>query len=254
MARQKTDRFPEQTPRLFIERLKALQSDAELQKIQRYFKSGKGEYGEGDKFMGVRMGSLFALSKEFLDMPVAGLEKLLENKIHEVRAGAVSIMNQACRKSRITPERHKELYDLYLKRHDRINNWDLVDLGAPYVIGRYLKDKPRDILYKLARSASMWERRTAITATGYFILKQKETTDAFRLAEILVGDAEDLIHKAAGGWVRAAGGPDPKGLSAFLDKFAGIMPRTMLRYAIEHLPPKRKVHYMKLKDKQDLSE
>ncbi len=131
------------TAKRFIERLKALQSRVELEKIQRYFKSGEGEYGEGDVFMGVRMGSLFKLSEEFIEMPPKEIEKLLESPIHEVRAGAVSIMNKQGRNKKTTESRRKELYDLYLQRHDRINNWDLVDLGATFVIGRYLFDKPR---------------------------------------------------------------------------------------------------------------
>lgn len=229
----------------FIKNLKELQSDKELEKIQRYFKSGPGEYGEGDKFMGVRMGSLFTLSKAYIEMPVNEIEKLLENKIHEIRAGAVSIMNQACRVKKTTEERRKELYNLYIKRHDRINNWDLVDLGAAYVVGAYLNDKPRQILYKLAYSKNMWERRTSITATFYFIRK-KDTADTFKLAEILVNDKEDLIHKAAGGWIRAAGLVDPQKLASFLDEHAATMPRTMLRYAIERLTKKQKIYYMGL--------
>ncbi|HTE31559.1 MAG TPA: DNA alkylation repair protein [Chryseolinea sp.] len=236
---------PALTAKAFTDRLKAIQSDVELEKIKRYFKSGKGEYGEGDKFMGVRMGSLFALSKEFVDMPVKEIEKLLESKIHEIRAGAVSIMNQAGRLKKITPERRKELYDLYIRRHDRINNWDLVDLGAAYVVGAYLHDKPRDVLYKLAYSRDMWERRTAITATWYFV-RLKDTADTFKLAAILVNDREDLIHKAVGGWLRAAGGPHPKELIKFLDRHAATMPRTMLRYALERLPKKQKEYYMQL--------
>ena len=232
------------TAKAFIERLMTMQSDVELEKIQRYFKSSVGEYGHGDKFIGVRMGNLFALSKQFLDMPVKELEKLLENDIHEIRAGGVSIMNQAGRQKKITAERRRELYELYIRRHDRINNWDLVDLGAAYVVGAYLHDKSRDILYKLARSRNMWERRTSITATWYFI-RLKDTAETFKLAEILVHDKEDLIHKAVGGWLRAAGGPDPGKLFAFLDKHAATMPRTMLRYALERVPKKKKDHYMK---------
>jgi 3-methyladenine DNA glycosylase AlkD len=233
------------TAKEFIVRLYELQSDRELEKIQKYFKSGKGQYGEGDQFMGVRMGSLFALSKNFIDMPVKEIEKLLEHKIHEVRAGGVSIMNQAGRQKKITEQRRKELYDLYINRHDRINNWDLVDLGAAYVVGAYLVDKPRKILYKLAKSKDMWERRTAITATWFFI-RLKDVNDTFRLAEILVHDSEDLIHKAVGGWIRAAGGVAPERLEEFLDQYAATMPRTMLRYAIERLSKRQKNHYMML--------
>jgi hypothetical protein len=153
----------------FVERLHEHRSDEELAKIQRYFKIGEGEYGEGDTFIGVRMGQVFALAKEFIDMPPAEIETLLDSPVHEVRAGALSIMDKQARRKRTPPERRKELYELYLRRHDRINNWDLVDLAAPHVVGGYLIDKPRDVLHDLARSAILWERRTSIVATLYFI-------------------------------------------------------------------------------------
>ena len=235
------------TAKHFIETLKAHQSATELEKIQRYFKSGEGEYGEGDVFMGVRMGTLFKLSEEFIDMAPKEIEKLLENPIHEVRAGAVSIMNKQGRSKKTTEERRKELFDLYLDRHDRINNWDLVDLGAAHVVGRYLFDKPREKLYQLARSKNIWERRTAIVSTSYFLMKG-QVEDTFNIAELLIKDEHDLIHKAAGGWTRQAGKTDRKRLLEFLDKRASTMPRTFLRYAIEHLDRKEKAFYMSLKD------
>lgn len=238
---------PPRTAKEFVEKLNALQSDEELEKIQRYFKSGKGEYGEGDIFIGIRMGDLFALSKTFLDMKTAEIAKLLDHKIHEVRAGAVSIMNQKARSKKISGDERKELYDLYLNKIDRINNWDLVDLGAGFVIGGYLFDKPRNILYKLAKSKNRWERRTAIVSTSYFIRK-RETNDTFDIAELLVEDKEDLIHKAAGGWIREAGKSNPKRLLQFLDLHAASMPRTMLRYAIEKLNPKQRMYYMSRKE------
>ena len=233
--------------KMFIEKLKTFQSDDELKKIQRFFKLGKGSYSEGDKFMGVRMGDIFALAKEFMDMQPAEIEKLLENKIHEIRTGGVSIMDFQARNKKITDSRRKELFDLYINRHDRINNWDLVDRSAPYVVGGYLFDKPRNVLYKLARSKNMWERRTAIVSTFYFI-RLCDLDDTFKIAEILLKDKEDLIHKAAGGWLREAGKKDPKRLIAFFDKFAATMPRTMLRYAIEHLSKKQRDHYLNLKN------
>lgn len=234
------------TAKQFTERLKALQSDVELKKIQRYFKSGEGQYGEGDQFMGVKMGQLFALAKEFAGMPVRELEKLLESPVHELRAGAVSIMDKESRGKKITGERLKEFYDLYMKRHDRINNWDLVDLGCLYMTGSYLFDKPRNILYKLARSKNIWERRTAILSTCYFI-RQGDIADTFAIAEMLVRDKEDLVHKATGWMLRFAGAKDPKKLMSFLDKYAATMPRTLLRYSIEHFSPKQREHYMGLK-------
>ncbi len=230
----------------FVKKLEALRSPEELKKIQRYFKSGEGQYGEGDKFMGVRMGKIFALAKEFMEMPPNEIEKLLESPIHEMRVGAVSIMDWQARSNKISEERRKELFDLYIRRHDRINNWDLVDRSAPYVVGGYLFDKPRAILYKLARSKNMWERRTAIVSTFYFIRKG-EVDDTFKIAEMLLNDKEDLIHKAAGGWLREAGKKDRQRLLSFLDKYAATMPRTMLRYAIEHLDKKQREHYLSMK-------
>ncbi|MCG3154749.1 MAG: hypothetical protein DKINENOH_01343 [bacterium] len=236
----------EMTARQFVKKLETLRSATELKKIQRYFKSGEGEYGEGDEFMGVRMGQVFALAKEFMEMPPNEIEKLLENPIHEVRVGAVSIMDWQARDKKTPDERLKELFDLYIKRHDRINNWDLVDRCAPHVVGGYLFDKPRAILYKLARSKNMWERRTAIVSTFFFIRKG-EIDDTFKIAELLLNDKEDLIHKAAGGWLREAGKRDPKRLLSFLDQHAATMPRTFLRYAIEHLDKKQREHYLSMR-------
>jgi 3-methyladenine DNA glycosylase AlkD len=230
----------------FVKRLKAYRSPAELEKIQRYFKSGAGEYGAGDQFIGVRMGQVFALAKEFIEMPLSEIEKLLESPIHEARAGALSIMGKQARSKKTTDEQRKELFDLYLRRHDRVNNWDLVDLGALYVVGIYLVDKPRAILYKLARSKNIWERRTAIVGTGQLI-KQGDVADTFKIAEILIRDEQDLIHKATGWMLRAAGDVDPELLLKFLDKHAAVMPRTLLRYSLENLDKKQRERYMSLK-------
>lgn len=230
----------------FVERLEAHRSPEEAKKYLRYFKTGEGEYGEGDEFMGVRMGQVFALAKEFIDMPLEEIEELLENPIHEVRVGAVSIMDWQARRKKTPEERRKELFDLYIRRHDRINNWDLVDRSAPYVVGGYLFDKPRDILYKLARSRNIWERRTAILSTGYFI-RQGDVADTFKIAEMLLTDDQDLIHKATGWMLRSTGTQDREKLLIFLDQHAATMPRTMLRYAIEHLDKEQRDHYLSMK-------
>src|SRR5215218_8841880 len=179
----------------FIERMESYRSAEELRKYQRYFKSGEGDYGEGDEFMGVRMGQVFDLAKEFIGMVPKEIEKLLEVPIHEVRAGGLSIMDKQARNKKTPESRRKDLYELYMRRIDRINNWDLVDVSAPYVVGGYLFDKPREVLYELARSADLWERRTAIIST-YFFLKAGEVDDTFRISEILLNDGHDLIHKA----------------------------------------------------------
>jgi 3-methyladenine DNA glycosylase AlkD len=228
----------------FVQQLNKLQSDVELKKIQRYFKP-QSESGAKDKFIGVRMGSLFALSKKFMQMVPSELEKLLESPIHEVRAGALSIMNYQGREKKTSDEQRSQLYDLYIRRHDRINNWDLVDLAAAHVVGRYLDDKPRAILYKLAKSKNMWERRTAIVSTWYFI-RQNDIEDTFKIGEILAHDKEDLVQKAVGGWIREAGKRDINRLKKLLDKHAATMPRVALRYAIEKLPKKDRNYYLTL--------
>ncbi len=233
----------------FIEHLYENQSDEELQKIQRYFKTGDGEYGAGDRFIGVRMGTVFQIAKNFIDMPVAEIESLMDSDIHEARAGAMSIMDKCARRKKTTEERRQELYDLYMRRHDRINNWDLVDLAAPHAVGGFLFDKPRHILYDLARSENMWERRTAIVATSYFI-RQGDLDDTFAIAEILIDDDQDLIHKAVGGWIRECGKKDPDRHLTFLDQHASHMPRTMLRYAIEHLDKEQKEHYRAIRSEE----
>ena len=230
----------------FVERLKSYVSSVELKKIRRYFKTSPGDYGAGDTFIGVRMGQIFALAKEFINMSPQEIEKLLESPVHEVRVGAVSIMDWQARSKKTPESRRKELFNLYVKRHDRINSWDLVDRSAPYVVGGYLSDKPRDILYKLARSKDTWERRTAIVSTYYFI-KQGDIDDTFKIAEMLVDDNQDLINKAVGGWVREAGKRDRQRLLRFLDKHAATMPRVALRYAIEHLDKKQRDHYLSMK-------
>ncbi len=225
----------------FVKRLNALRSSAQREQYQRAFK-----HGESNEFLGGRMGQVFALAKEFMALPLNEIEQLLESPIHEVQVGAVSIMDFQARSKKTLEARKKELFDLYIKRHDRINNWDLVDRSAPYVVGGYLFDKPRAILYKLARSKNIWERRTAIVSTGYFIRKG-DIADTFKIAEMLLKDDQDLIRKATGWMLRAAGGVERPKLLSFLDQHAATMPRTALRYAIEHLDKKQRVHYLSMK-------
>jgi 3-methyladenine DNA glycosylase AlkD len=194
----------------------------------------------------VPMGKIFALAKEFTGMPPAEIEKLLELPRHEMRVGAVSIMDWKARAKSTTEAERKALFDLYIKRHDRIDTWDLVDRSAPYVVGGYLADKPRKILYKLARSANPHERRTAIVST-YFFIRQNDLDDTFAIAEILVNDTEEVVQKAVGSWLREAGKRDPQRLLKFLDKHAATMPRIILRYAIEKLNKAQRQHYLGLK-------
>jgi 3-methyladenine DNA glycosylase AlkD len=208
-----------------------------------YVKTDKDGYDKNDLFMGVRMGQVFALAKEFMAMPPGEISKLLDSPVHEARVGAVSIMDFQARDKKTPESRRKELFNLYVKRHDRINSWGMVDRAAPYVVGGYLSDKPRDILYKLARSRKIWERRTAIVST-YFFIRQNDVADTFKIAEMLVHDQEHFIHTAVGGWVREAGKKDPRRLLQFLDKHAATMPRTTLRFATEKLDKKLRDRYL----------
>lgn len=186
------------TAEVFLAGLEARSSPTERDKLRRYFKSGRGTDRTADIFLGVRMGEVFALAKEFIDMPPDQIDQLA-SPIHQVRAGALSIMgNQASRKR--TPERRrKELYELYLRRTDRVNDWDLVDISAHQVVGGYLLGKPRDVLYQLARSPNWWERRIAMFATLAFV-RAGDLDDTFALAEILVHDQHDLVGKVVGGY------------------------------------------------------
>lgn len=195
---------------------------------------------------GLGMGQVFALAKEFTDTPLKEVEKLLNSPIHKVRVGAVSIMDFQARGKKTSEERKKELFDLYIRKHDRINTWDLVDRSGIWVVGGYLLDKPRKVLYKLAKSKMMAERRTAIVATLFFIGKN-DVDDAFKLAEIMLHDKEDLIHKANGWALRFAGDKDRAQLVKFLKKHAATMPRVTLRYAIEHFDKKERDAWLAMK-------
>ncbi|MBP2478787.1 3-methyladenine DNA glycosylase AlkD [Crossiella equi] len=231
----------------YAEAIMALANDVEREKLQRYFKTGPGEYGEGDQFLGVRMAQLFDLAKQHLELPPAELDQLLLSPWHEIRAGALSVMDKQARRKRTPDTRRAELYELYLRRLDRINNWDLVDLAAIHVVGGYLRPRSRAPLYDLARSSNMWARRTAIVATAHFLRTDDDVTDTLAIAELLLHDPEDLVHKATGGWLREASRRDPVRHRAFLDKHAPRMPRVMLRYATEYLPEEARLHYRKRK-------
>lgn len=227
----------------FLESLKSLQSYKEYKKISRYFDVD----GNENKIIGVRMKNIFDLAKENTAMPLDEVEKLLESPFCESRMGAVSILDFKARRKNITEADHKKLYDLYINRHDRINTWDFVDRAAPRVIGKYLYDfnKPRDILYELAKSDNPWERRTAIYGTAWF-LKNGELDDTFGIAEILLRDEHEFVQKGVGTWLRHAGKQDKQRLLDFLEKYAPKMPRTMLNVAMEILDKEQKKYFRKL--------
>jgi 3-methyladenine DNA glycosylase AlkD len=243
MKNQKTKKADnkELTAKKFIEQLSFFKSKADLANVQRFFRNDEAN---PNKFLGVKMGTLFEFAKASSEMPLSEIQKLLCSDFYEARMGAVSIMDFQARNKKTTSQTKKELFDLYIGQHDKINNWDLVDRSAPYVVSGFLFDKPRAVLYKLAKSKNVWERRTAIVST-YFFIRQGDTADTFKIAEMLVKDDHDLIQKAVGSWVREAGKKDEEGLLKFLDKYSGTMPRTMLRYAIEKLDKRQKDFYMK---------
>lgn len=243
MGDERVEPGPHLTASAFVAALWREQSDAELVKYSRYFTLGVGEDAEGDRFIGVRMGRVFALAVDFAALPIDEIEALLEEDIHEARAGALRIMANRARKA--DEETRRKLYELYLQRHDRINNWDLVDLGAWDVVGGWLRDHPRAVLYRLAESESIWQRRTAMLATLAFV-RRGELDDAYAIAERLLDDPEDLVRKPIGAVLRSAGDKDRDRLLAFLDRKAPAMTRVSLRFAIEHLDEPTRRHYLAL--------
>jgi 3-methyladenine DNA glycosylase AlkD len=207
----------------------------------RYFKTGPGQYGEGDIFLGLRADAMHRLSKEHVALSFRDLRVLLRSPVHEDRMLALLILVRQAAKG--DPVAKEKIYELYLAHTRYINNWDLVDASAREIVGGHLADKSRKPLLKLAVSRSMWERRISIIATHYFI-RQGDFADTIRIAETLLGDKEDLIHKAVGWMLREVGKRDQPTLEAFLRQHGKVMPRTALRYAIERFPSDLRLAYM----------
>jgi 3-methyladenine DNA glycosylase AlkD len=207
-----------------------------------FFKTGKGQYGEGDKFLGLTMPLQRKIVSRYQNFSFADIEKLLHDKYHEMRMVGVLMLVNDFKKG--DEEKKKKIFDFYLAHATQINNWDLVDVSAEYVVGAFLEKKSRKILDDLASSKNLWERRISIISTFYFIKKKKYQT-TFTVAYKLLGDKEDLIHKATGWMLREVGkrcGQEVEEI--FLKKYAPKMPRTMLRYAIEHFSPEKKKKYL----------
>lgn len=226
--------------------VKEIKKKSSLKKAQSsawFFKTGKGQYGEGDVFIGLTVPEEKIIAKKFDDLPLVEIKKLLKSKIHEHRYTALLILGQLYQKS--NDKNKKKIVDLYLSHTKFVNNWDLVDTSASYILGDYLYSRKRNILYKLAKSKSLWERRIAIVATHFFI-RQNDFKDTLKVAELLLFDKEDLIHKAVGWMIREVGKLDVEVLKKFLNKNIKILPRTTLRYAIERFPePERKMYLKK---------
>ncbi|HSX00257.1 MAG TPA: DNA alkylation repair protein [Patescibacteria group bacterium] len=213
--------------------------------LQRFFKTGEGQYGADDTFIGVRVPQTRAVCRQFKDLPLNEIQKLLDSRIHEHRLAAVILLADQYVKA--NEPMQKQIYELYLKnvRHNRVNNWDLVDSSAEFIVGPWLADKSKDILFDLAATDSIWCRRVGIMAAFDYI-KKGDATVTIELAEVLLQDKQDLIQKAVGWQLREVGKRvDKRLLLDFLDKHAHDMPRTTLRYALEHLSVEQKAHYMK---------
>jgi 3-methyladenine DNA glycosylase AlkD len=209
---------------------------------RRFFKTGPGQYGEGDEFRGIKVPVTRGVAKAFSALPFAEAKKLLASPYHEDRLTALIILIRQFEKGDETLR--ERIYRLYIASAHWVNNWDLVDTSAPYILGAWLEDKDRAPLYLLARSENLWERRMAMLATQWYIRKG-DFEDALRLAAALASSKEDLMHKAVGWMLREVGKRDRKREEAFLARHCKTMPRTMLRYAIEHFPEARRQAYLK---------
>ncbi|MDH5721280.1 MAG: DNA alkylation repair protein [Spirochaetia bacterium] len=222
--------------------LKESASHKQAEIHQRFFKTGKGEYAEGDLFYGIKVPVQRKIAKEFYDLSFADVLALLRSKMHEERLIALFILIHRYQKGDEVVK--KEIYNIYLKNTAFINNWDLIDSSAEHIVGSYLYGKDKGILYDLARSKSLWERRIAMLSTFHYI-KRNELAETFKIAEILIDDDHDLIHKAVGWMLREAGKRDLYAEKGFLKKYYHKMPRTMLRYAIEKFPEEIRQKYLK---------
>lgn len=209
--------------------------------LQRFFKTGPGEYGEGDVFLGIRMPVIKELARIYQDIPIREVTQLLKSSFHEERMLALQILIRQF--SRGTDIVKKRIYQFYLSHTDFVNNWDLVDVSAEHIVGAFLMRRSRRPLFALAKSKSLWERRIAIISTFHFI-KLGDSADALKLIEFLLSDDESLLHKACGWMLREISKRDMALAEEFLDRHCQEMPRTMLRYALEKLPETKRQFYL----------
>ena len=231
-----------QLTKTITNKLQAL-SDAEKREIfPKFFKAGKGEYGEGDRFLGVTVPNIRAIAKQHKDISIEEIRELIQSEWHEVRLCALIIMVEKSKKK--DEALRKELFNLYLSQTKRINNWDLVDLSCRFIIGEYLLDKSRDILYQLAQSPLLWDNRIAIVST-YAFIRKGQLEDTYALSDLMMQHPHDLMHKAIGWMLRETGKRNPERLYDYVMSHRADMPRTMLRYAIEKFSPKERAILMK---------
>ncbi len=224
--------------------LRALANPEKAKVLQRFFKTGKGEYGEGDIFLGIQVPQIRALAKKNLFLTYSDLSLLLKSKIHEERLIALLILVEKFRKSKKDPKEKRKIVEFYLANTFGINNWDLVDLSAHKIVGEFLFNEDKSVLRTLANSKNIWERRIAIISTFAFIQRRK-FGESLALADLLMNDEHDLIHKAVGWMLREIGKKDVSVLELFLSQRYKKMPRTMLRYAIEKFPEEKRKAYLK---------
>lgn len=210
--------------------------------LPKFFKTGKGQYGEGDKFLGIVVPNVRLVAKKHREESFETVKELMRSEYHECRLCGLLILVERFKKN--DEKDRKEIYEFYLSQTERINNWDLVDLSASYIVGEYLKDKSREPLYRLAESELLWEQRIAVVST-YAFIKNSDFTDIYALAEKLLIHEHDLMRKAIGWMLREAGKRNKDLLVAFLEKYCLVMPRTMLRYAIEKFPEEERKYYMR---------
>lgn len=222
--------------------MQALANPKKAKDYARYFKTGKGEYAEGDIFLGITVPFQKRLDAKYKELSLPEIQQLLDSRIHEYRSAALFILSWQFKKA--DEKQKEEIVKLYLANTSNINNWDLVDVSAPKILGEYLLDKDRKVLYKMASSSLLWDRRIAVLATFAFIAKN-DFSDSLKLAELLLKDKHDLMHKAVGWMLREIGKRDQKAEEDFLKKHYRQMPRTMLRYSIEKFDEKKKKFYMK---------
>lgn len=223
------------------QKLKSLASPDVAKSSGRFFKTGPGQYGEGDIFIGVKVPTLRTVSREFRHLPLEEIESLLKSPIHEERHLALMIL--VLQVAKCDDAHRRVVFDFYMTNKRFINNWDLVDCSAPHVVGGFLRDKSRKPLFDLTRSKSLWERRIAIVSTQHFI-RYDDFADTLAISQKLLTDEEDLIHKATGWMLREVGKKSQGVLEGFLDQHKEVMPRTMLRYAIEKFPPDQRRAYL----------
>jgi 3-methyladenine DNA glycosylase AlkD len=228
---------------IVVKYLKSISKDEVAQRTKSFFKTGQGEYSHHDIFLGIKVPDIRKAVKKFQNLYMKDIEGLLSSKYHEVRHFALLYLVDNF--STAKQDEKDNIYNIYLANTKHINNWDLVDCSAHHIVGAYLKDKDKSILYKLSKSNSMWDRRIAIVSTYHFI-KQNQFDDTLKISETLLSDQEDLIHKAVGWMLREVGKRNEEVEKSFLDKHCKNMPRVTLRYAIERFTPEDRKLYLNL--------